>query len=79
MKIMWSPSFTGFAVGTLLDRNADSVLMAQGRFLNQTPALLNAIKLIGLDRDEDTAVRAARDADNLSILASTPLQSYPYR
>jgi hypothetical protein len=87
-----------FAAGTLSlpesDRNADAVLAAQERFLNLTPSLLHALKLIGLDKndvkgdfardtsravermvlqmagDKDTAARAARNAENLSIFAS---------
>jgi hypothetical protein len=76
------------------DRSAGAVLADQERFLNLTPSLLHALKLIGLDKndvkgdfardtsravermvlqmtgDEDTAARAARNAENLSIFAS---------
>jgi hypothetical protein len=90
--------FHHFAAETLSlpesERNADAVLGAQERFLNLTPSLLHAMKLIGLHEndaqgdfardigetvehmifqmtgDEDTGVRAARNAENLSIFAS---------
>ena len=86
--------FHHFAVGYLPDRNADSVLKKQKIFLNQSPALLGALRLIGLNqnghqgnfaygiarkiesmfyqitRDEDKSAQAARNAENLSILAS---------
>ncbi|SUA92370.1 Uncharacterised protein [Pandoraea pulmonicola] len=90
--------FHHFAAETLSlpesDRNADAVLEAQERFLNLTPSLLHALKLIGLPEndvqgdfareisetvehmifqmtgDEDTGVRAARNAENLLIFAS---------
>ncbi|SUA92826.1 Uncharacterised protein [Pandoraea pulmonicola] len=91
-----------FAEGTLSlpesDRNADAVLAAQERFLNLTPCLIRALKLIGLDQndvrgdfardisrtvehtvfqmagDKDTAARAARNAENLSIFASNVMR-----
>lgn len=83
-----------FAVGSLSDRNADSVLNKQKTFLKQTPSLLGALNLIGLNQndpkgdfayniaqtvermvykitgDEDKSAQAARNAENLSILAS---------
>lgn len=88
--------FHHFAVGSLSDRNADSVLEKQNTFLDQTPALLGALRLIGLNQndhqgnfaydisqsvermiyqitgDDDKSAIAARNAENLSILVSTP-------
>lgn len=91
--------FHSFAVGNLSDRNADSVLKKQELFLNQTPCLLRALRLLGLHKDDsqgnfsyaihqtvermiyqitgddDKSVQAARNAENLSILAS--ISKYP--
>lgn len=41
-----------FAAGTQSQRSADWVLKAQRRFLNQTPNLLEALKLIGLHQHD---------------------------
>lgn len=44
--------FHDFAVGNLPDRTADSVLSKQEEFLKQNPALLGALKLIGLNQND---------------------------
>ncbi|MET4860418.1 hypothetical protein [Morganella morganii] len=44
--------FHHFSVGSEPDRAADSVLSSENEFLKQNPALLGALKLIGLNQDD---------------------------